>query len=48
MSRPIKKTVYQVRLEQENASLKILLRAVKKAVPPDLRKKIEEYLKDDE
>jgi hypothetical protein len=44
---PIKKTAYQVRLEQENASLRILLRAVKRAVPLDLQAKIEAYLKDD-
>jgi hypothetical protein len=48
MLSPIKKTAYQVRLEQENASLRILLRAVKKAVPIELRQKIEAYLKDDE
>lgn len=48
MARPIRKTAYQVRLEQENASLRILLRAVKKAVPPDLRARIEAYLKDEE
>ena len=42
-----KLTVLEGRLRQENARLRILLRAVKKIVPIDLKERIEAELKDE-
>jgi hypothetical protein len=46
--KPLKLSWREERLRQENARLRILLRAVKKSVPLHFRERIEEELKDDE
>lgn len=48
MSRPLKHNWREERLRQENARLRILLRAIKNSVPLSMRERIEEELKDDE
>lgn len=45
--RPLRHDLFTERLRQENARLRMLLRAVKRSVPLDLRERIEEELKDD-
>jgi hypothetical protein len=46
--RPLKSNWREMRLKQENARLRILLRAVKKIVPIQFQERIEEELKDGE
>ena len=45
---PRRTTILEERLRQENARLRILLRAVKRIVPEKLAKLIEKELKDGE
>jgi hypothetical protein len=46
--KPLKLNWREERLKQENARLRILLRAVKMSLPLHFRERIEEELKDDE